>query len=94
MGEKVEQSRWVVPARSSQLLIMQFQSDNMGAFKENLVFEVWLAPLPVSTTIDQEYANLISCQLDDSDMLGAVLLSMLPILFLVKRKAFRCQLSL
>lgn len=40
-GEKVEQTRWVVPARSTQQLIVQFQSENMGAFKENLVFEVW-----------------------------------------------------
>jgi len=39
-GEKVEQTRWVVPARSIQQLIVQFQSEVMGAFKENLVFEV------------------------------------------------------
>ncbi len=39
-GEKVEQTRWVVPARSTQQLIVQFQSEDMGAFKENLVFEV------------------------------------------------------
>ena len=39
-GEKVEQTRWVVPARSTQQLMVQFQSEDMGAFKENLVFEV------------------------------------------------------
>lgn len=40
-GDKVEQSRWVVPANGSQLLVMQFQSVDMGTFRENLVFEVW-----------------------------------------------------
>ena len=39
-GEKVEQSRWVVPANGSQMLVVQFQSEDMGTFKENLVFEV------------------------------------------------------
>lgn len=39
-GDKLEQSRWVVPANGSQLLVMQFQSEDMGTFKENLVFEV------------------------------------------------------
>ncbi|KAL0040642.1 hypothetical protein WJX79_000331 [Trebouxia sp. C0005] len=39
-GEKVEQTRWVVPARSTQQLIVQFQSEDMGVFKETLVFEV------------------------------------------------------
>lgn len=39
-GEKVEQTRWVIPARSTQQLIVQFQAEDMGAFKENLVFEV------------------------------------------------------
>lgn len=39
-GDKAEQTRWVVPAKGSQLLVMQFQSEDMGGFKENLVFEV------------------------------------------------------
>ena len=39
-GEKTEQTRWVVPARSSRQLIVQFQSEDMGSFKDNLVFEV------------------------------------------------------
>ena len=46
-GDKVEQSRWVVPARSSHLLVMQFQSEDMGTFKENLVFEVCPLTLPI-----------------------------------------------
>lgn len=38
-AEKVEQSRWVIPAKKSQMLVVQFQSTDMGSFKENLVFE-------------------------------------------------------
>ena len=39
-GEKVDQSRWIVPANGSQMLVVQFQSEDMGTFRENLVFEV------------------------------------------------------
>lgn len=39
-GDKVEQSRWVVPANGSQTVVVQFQSEEMGSFRENLVFEV------------------------------------------------------
>lgn len=39
-GDKVEQSRWVVPANGSQVVVVQFQSEDMGSFRENLVFEV------------------------------------------------------
>lgn len=44
-GDKVEQSRWVVPANGSQLLVVQFESEDMGTFRENLVFEVGLYSL-------------------------------------------------
>ena len=39
-AERVEQYRWVVPAKASQTLVVQFQSTDMGNFKENVVFEV------------------------------------------------------
>lgn len=39
-AERVEQYRWVVPAKVSQTLVVQFQSTDMGNFKENVVFEV------------------------------------------------------
>lgn len=41
-AERVEQSRWVIPAKKSQMLVVQFQSPDMGSFKENLVFEASL----------------------------------------------------
>ena len=47
-GEKVEQSRWVVPANGSQMLVVQFQSEDMGTFKENLVFEVCSTKFPIN----------------------------------------------
>lgn len=39
-AERVEQYRWVVPAKTSQTLVVQFQSPEKGNFKENFVFEV------------------------------------------------------
>lgn len=39
-AERVEQYRWVIPAKGFQTLVVQFQSEDMGNFKESLVFEV------------------------------------------------------
>ena len=39
-ADMVEQYRWVIPAKGFQTLLVQFQSEDMGNFKENLVFEV------------------------------------------------------
>lgn len=38
--KKAEQTRWVIPPRSSVPLIVQFSSDDIGTFKELLAFEV------------------------------------------------------
>lgn len=64
-GDKLQQSRWVVPARSSQLLVMQFQSEDMGTFKENLVFEVCLLTLPILAD-HGTYASDLECKCKDS----------------------------
>ena len=38
--KRAEQTRWVIPPRSSVPLIVQFSSDDVGMFKELLAFEV------------------------------------------------------
>lgn len=47
-AERMEQYRWVVPAKASQTLVVQFQSTDMGNFKENVVFEVKLSCMLVA----------------------------------------------
>ena len=51
---RAEQTRWVIPPRSSVPLIVQFSSDDVGTFKELLAFEVGLSVLrllPIQLTI-------------------------------------------
>ena len=40
-----EQTRWVIPPRSSVPLIVQFSSDDIGTFRELLAFEVRSLPV-------------------------------------------------
>lgn len=58
-GDKVEQSRWVVPANGSQIVVVQFQSEDMGSFRENLVFEVSFFRSHDSHTIPKVPAKLV-----------------------------------
>lgn len=67
-GDKSEQTRWVIAAKATQLLVVQFQSEDMGSFRETLSFEVDTVPLcmpsrlilPHASQTSREYADCLN----------------------------------